>query len=67
MLMHPHPITLFDAVLYELNLANSHCLSQVEKLRWRISKGNLEFQFRSVKCTVVTRFIKNFEQLSIPI
>ena len=27
----------------------------------------LEFQFRSVKCTVVTRSPKNFEQLFIPI
>ena len=27
----------------------------------------LEFQFRSVKCTVVTRLRKNFEQLSTPI
>ena len=35
-------------------------------IHWSIQYTDLEIQFRSVKCVVVTRLRKNFEQLFIP-
>ena len=42
----------------------SHCVHL--QIICKIQYTDLEIQFQSVKCTVVTRLCKNFEQLFIP-
>ena len=45
-------------------LLDGNAISEAFKLIWYYK--NLEIQFRSIKCTVVTRLRKKFEQLFIP-